>query len=51
MEHTTHADTLELSGSLDVRCTAELRAALYGAARADDRGDRASTSTVSRAST
>jgi anti-anti-sigma factor len=29
MEHTTHENTLELSGALDVRCTAELRAALY----------------------
>ena len=29
MEHTTHENTLELSGAVDVRCTAELRVALY----------------------
>jgi anti-anti-sigma factor len=29
MEHTTHGNTLELAGSLDVRCTAELRVVLY----------------------
>ena len=29
MEHTTHENTLELSGALDVRCTAELRFTLY----------------------
>lgn len=30
MEHSTHDNTLVLSGALDVRCTAELRAVLYG---------------------
>ena len=25
MEHSTHDNTLELSGALDVRCTADLR--------------------------
>ena len=29
MEHSTHDNTLVLSGALDVRCTAELRAMLY----------------------
>ena len=29
MEHTVTGDTLELSGSLDVRCTAELRVLVY----------------------
>jgi anti-anti-sigma factor len=29
MDYTTHENTLELSGVLDVRCTAELRVALY----------------------
>ena len=29
MEHTTHGNTLVLSGSLDVRCTAELRTVVY----------------------
>jgi anti-anti-sigma factor len=29
MEYTTHENTLELSGALDVRCTAELRLTLY----------------------
>lgn len=29
MEHTTNGNTLELTGSLDVRCTAVLRAAVY----------------------
>lgn len=36
MEHSTDKDTLELSGALDVRCTAELRRILYALiARAD----------------
>jgi anti-anti-sigma factor len=30
MEHTVSGDTLELSGSIDVRCTAELRVLVYG---------------------
>jgi anti-anti-sigma factor len=30
MEHSTHDNTLVLSGALDVRCTAELRSVLYG---------------------
>ncbi len=30
MEHTTNGNTLELIGSLDVRCTSVLRAAVYG---------------------
>src|SRR6476619_5090620 len=30
MEHTITGDTLELSGALDVRCTAELRVLVYG---------------------
>ena len=29
VEHTTNGGTLEVSGSLDVRCTAELRQAVY----------------------
>ena len=29
MEHTVNGNTLELAGSLDVRCTAELRAVVY----------------------
>src|SRR3954452_25091939 len=29
MEHSTHGNVLELAGSLDVRCTAELRVVLY----------------------
>ena len=29
MEQTTNGRTLDLSGSLDVRCTAELRASVY----------------------
>lgn len=29
MQHTTNGTTLELSGSIDVRCIAELRAAVY----------------------
>ena len=29
MEQTTNSNTLELAGSLDVRCTAEIRAAVY----------------------
>ena len=30
MEHSTHDNTLVLSGALDVRCTADLRVLLYG---------------------
>ncbi len=29
MEHSTHDNTLELAGALDVRCTADLRVVLY----------------------
>ena len=29
MEHSTRGNTLELSGALDVRCTADLRVAIY----------------------
>ena len=42
MEHSTHDDTLVLSGALDVRCTAELRTTLYallGATSGDVRVD------------